>query len=83
MSKVDRDQANRHSNSKSSLGNTVFWRIAENIPQSLSWILISLSIIFPLATWFLTAQYAGIDSIFLPSPADVIEAMVDYGLKGI
>ena len=67
---------------KSNLAPTAFWRIAQDIPKSLSWILISLSIVFPLLTWFLVTKYAGIDSIFLPSPADVIEAFKGLWSKG-
>ncbi len=67
---------------KSSLKTTTFWRIAEGIPPALSWTLISLSIIFPLALWFLVSRYAGIDSIFLPSPTDVIEAFGRLWSKG-
>lgn len=54
---------------------TTFWRITEEIPQSLSWILACLSIAIPLLVWLLVSRYAGIESIFLPSPTDVIEAL--------
>ena len=54
---------------------TTFWRIAQDIPQSLSWILACLSIAIPLLVWLLVSRYAGIESIFLPSPTDVIEAL--------
>ena len=59
---------------RANLKPTTFWRIADDIPQSWSWILASLSIAVPLITWLLVSQYAGIDSIFLPTPTDVIEA---------
>ena len=64
------------------LAPTTFWRITQDIPQSWSWALISLSIIFPLLIWFFITKYAGIDSIFLPSPADVIEAFQRLWSKG-
>ena len=67
---------------KSNIKPTTFWRIAENVPQSLSWTLTVLSIAFPLIVWFLVTRYAGIDSIFLPSPADVIEAFGRLWTKG-
>lgn len=61
---------------------TTFWRIAGNIPQSLSWTLAGLSIAVPLIIWLLVSQYAGIDSIFLPSPTNVIEATKRLWSKG-
>ena len=61
---------------------TTFWRIAGDIPQSLSWTLASLSIAVPLIIWLLVSQYAGIDSIFLPSPTDVVEATKRLWSKG-
>ena len=61
---------------------TTFWRIAGDIPQSLSWTLAGLSIAVPLIIWLLVSQYAGIDSIFLPSPTDVIEATEKLWSKG-
>ncbi len=67
---------------KSSLKPTIIWRIAENIPQSLFWILTSLSIAIPLLIWLLISKYSGIESIFLPSPKDVIEAVGELWSKG-
>ena len=59
-----------------------FWRIAEDIPQSLSWILFGLSIFLPLLLWFLITQYSSVEPIFLPSPTDVIEALGTLWSKG-
>ena len=67
---------------RANLKPTTFWRIAGDIPQSLSWILFSLSIAIPLAVWLLVSQYAGIEAIFLPSPTDVIEALQRLWSKG-
>ena len=61
---------------------TIFWRIAEDIPKSLAWVMMSLSILIPLSCWFLFAQYSGIDSTFLPSPSDVINALAKLWQKG-
>ncbi len=61
---------------------TIFWRIAEDIPKSLSWVMMSLSILIPLSCWFIFAQYSGIDSIFLPAPSDVGNALVRLWQKG-
>ncbi|MEM7593276.1 MAG: ABC transporter permease [Cyanobacteria bacterium P01_A01_bin.83] len=61
---------------------TTFWRIAQDIPQSLSWILFFLSIAVPLLVWLLVSQYSGVNSTFLPSPADVIQAFGRLWSKG-
>ncbi|MGL4882343.1 MAG: ABC transporter permease [Waterburya sp.] len=66
----------------SSLKPTTFWRIAEDIPQSLAWGLMSCSLLIPLFTWFLVTKYAGINSIFLPSPGDVISAISQLWSSG-
>lgn len=66
----------------SSLKPTTFWRIAEDIPQSLAWGLMSGSLLIPLFTWFLVTKYAGINSIFLPSPGDVISAIAQLWSSG-
>lgn len=69
-------------NPKSSLKPTIFWRINEAIPQYLSWSLICLSIVIPFIIWFLISEYAGIESIFLPSPKNVVEAIGRLWSKG-
>ena len=61
---------------------TVFWRVAEDIPTSLAWLLMGLSVIIPLIIWFLLATNSQIDSVFLPSPNDVKEALIRLGAKG-
>ena len=74
---------NAKSNSKKSRGAaSKFWRIAEEIPKSLSWSLFATSIILPILIWFLISQYAGIEPIFLPSPINVIEALGKLWSKG-
>jgi NitT/TauT family transport system permease protein len=67
---------------RADLKPSTFWQIARDIPQSLSWTLASSSIAIPLITWLVISQYAGIDSIFLPSPTDVIEATQRLWSKG-
>ena len=67
---------------KENLKSTVFWRIGKDIPQHLSWIFFSLSVVVPLLIWWLVSKYAGIESVFLPSPADVIEAFKRLWSKG-
>ena len=62
---------------------TTFWRIAEEIPQSLSWVLMALSIAIPLCCWFIFANYSDLDSTFLPSPSDVVNALKKLWDKGV
>lgn len=68
--------------SKSNLKPTTFWRIAEDLPQSLSWVLVSLSLIIPLSIWLIITSSTEIDSVFLPSPGDVIGAFQRLWSKG-
>ena len=71
-----------YKDTRANLKPTTFWRIAGDIPQSWSWTLASLSIAVPLIMWLVVSQYAGIDSIFLPSPTDVVEATKRLWSKG-
>ena len=61
---------------------TIFWRIAEDIPQALSWLMMSLSIVIPLSIWLIVTKSSGIDSIFLPAPSDVSNALIRLWNKG-
>ena len=81
---VDIQQAKslESSTSKSKAKSNSFWRIAEDISQSLSWILFATSIALPILLWFLISRYAGIEPIFLPSPTNVIEALGRLWSKG-
>jgi NitT/TauT family transport system permease protein len=56
------------------LGQTVFWRLAEDIPKPLNISLIITSIALPLLLWWLVTTFGNIDPKFLPSPAKVLEA---------
>ena len=67
----------------SNIEPTIFWRIAEDIPQPLSWLMISFSILIPLSCWFILANYSGIDATFLPSPSDVVKALIRLWQKGL
>ena len=57
---------------------TVFWRIAETIPRSLSWQLMVLSVIVPFCCWWLISDaIANSDySHYLPTPVVVWERLV-------
>ncbi|MEM7770571.1 MAG: ABC transporter permease [Cyanobacteria bacterium P01_E01_bin.6] len=61
---------------------TVFWRIADDIPRSLNWSLMTASVLTPFLTWWLVAETAGINPAFLPSPADVGEAFARLWDRG-
>jgi len=57
-----------------SLRPTVFWRLAEDIPPTLTWTLMTASVAVPLLIWWLVTTLGHVDSKFLPSPRDVIDA---------
>jgi len=59
---------------RSSLRPSVFWRLIEDIPQPLSWILSGMSIGLPLILWWGITTFGSIDPKFLPSPYSVIIA---------
>ncbi len=61
---------------------TVFWRLAEDIPSTLSSTLILVSVLFPLVTWWAITTFGQVDPKFLPSPQQVIEAGVRLGRSG-
>lgn len=58
------------------LPQTVFWRIGEDIPRSLSWTLMTLSIAVPLGLWWIISNSGLIDPLFLPTPIAVGEALI-------
>ncbi|MDY6940001.1 MAG: ABC transporter permease [Cyanobacteriota bacterium] len=61
---------------------TVFWRIGEEIPPPLKWTLIALSAIVPFSLWWIVSTLPGVESVFLPSPVEVGEAVVSLGKRG-
>ncbi|MBE9070914.1 ABC transporter permease, partial [Leptolyngbya cf. ectocarpi LEGE 11479] len=44
-----------------SLEPTVFWRIAEDIPKALSWVLLVVSVVMPLTVWWILSNYTDIN----------------------
>ncbi|MEM9002748.1 MAG: ABC transporter permease [Cyanobacteria bacterium P01_F01_bin.86] len=62
--------------SAKSLKPTIFWRIAEDIPQSLKWILIVMSVGIPFCLWWGIASTGWVNPKFLPSPSMVLEALI-------
>lgn len=65
-----------------SLEPTVFWRIAEDIPNGLNWALIVASVLVPLTLWWILSNYTGVNPKFLPSPQDVVGAFLRLWEKG-
>ena len=59
-----------------SLKPTVFWRIAADIPQSLKWALMALSVLVPLLLWWGLSSTGWVDAKFLPTPGMVVSALV-------
>jgi NitT/TauT family transport system permease protein len=57
-----------------SMRPTVFWRLAEDIPQPLYTGLMILSIVLPLLLWWVVTTFGTVDSKFLPSPSQVLQA---------
>lgn len=63
-----------NNNQSQGLPPTIFWRIAEDIPQLLQWGLMAISIIVPFSLWWLLASVGTVEDVFLPSPPQVAEA---------
>lgn len=61
---------------------TVFWRIVDDIPLSLKWVLIVLSFLVPLMFWWGLSSAGLVDPKFLPSPVKVLEAFGTLWEKG-
>lgn len=69
----DRDNPSNRRD-RSALHPSVFWRLAEDIPQPLNWTLMGISIGLPLILWWGVTTFGSIDPKFLPSPSAVIIA---------
>ncbi|WP_026100687.1 ABC transporter permease [Synechococcus sp. PCC 7336] len=65
------------------VSSNVFWRIAEDIPPSLRWRLLGLSIAIPLFLWGFLSSLQIVDSQFLPSPLQVISALKSLWTSGL
>jgi NitT/TauT family transport system permease protein len=57
------------------LKQTVFWRIAEEIPKPLTWTLMGLSIGLPLMLWVIISGLGLVKPLFLPAPWEVLIAL--------
>ncbi|WP_193199486.1 ABC transporter permease [Nostoc sp. MG11] len=56
------------------LPQTVFWRIAEDIPKNLAWTLMFLSITVPILVWWIVSNTELIPPLFLPTLSQVWSA---------
>ncbi|XHR81158.1 MAG: ABC transporter permease [Gloeotrichia echinulata GP01] len=61
---------------------TVFWRIAEDIPKTLTRTLIFLSISLPLVTWWIISNSNLISPLLLPTPIQVGNAFQRLWVSG-
>ncbi|MBG1264995.1 ABC transporter permease [Nostoc sp. WHI] len=66
------DDLQKHS--QKMLPQTIFWRIAEEIPKNLAWTLMFLSITIPMLLWWVISNTGLIPSLFLPTPSQVWNA---------
>jgi len=65
-----------------SLKPTVFWRIAEDIPQRLKWALMVMSVLLPFLLGWAIASTGWINDKFLPTPAMVTTSLVNLWQEG-
>jgi len=64
------------SHTQKTLSQTVFWQISEDIPKSLSWILMTLSIAIPFCIWWIISNSGLVQPLFLPTPVQVGSALL-------
>lgn len=65
-----------------SLTPTVFWRIAEDIPRWLKWLLLGLSVMLPLLVWWALSSTQWVDPKFLPTPGMVLTSLRNLWQEG-
>lgn len=58
---------------------TVFWRILDEIPPTLTWILMAVSIVTPMLLWWVVANSGWVEPLFLPTPEQVWESLWKLG----
>jgi len=54
---------------------TLFWRLAEDIPRQMNWLLMALSVLIPLLAWLVLSNSGIISPRFLPTPQMVVAAL--------
>jgi NitT/TauT family transport system permease protein len=82
MTEHDNQRSIRSLIKPQTLRPTVFWRLAEDIPQPLNTSLMITSIALPLILWWLVTAFGNIDPKFLPSPANVWAAFLRLWTTG-
>lgn len=65
-----------------SLKPTVFWRIAEDIPRSLRWVFMVMSVLVPFLLWWALSSTGFVDPKFLPTPSMVGASLVNLWQEG-
>lgn len=68
---------------RQSLKPRLFWRMGEPIPANLDWKLRILSVVVPLALWWLLSSTGLVNPKFLPSPVDVVQAFGGLISEGV
>ena len=68
--------------SQKMLSPSVFWRVGEDIPKSLSWILMTLSTAIPFCLWWIISNSGLIPPLFLPTPIQIGSALVRLWQNG-
>lgn len=53
----------------------LFWSIREEIPRSLNWQLMAISMLLPLFVWAFVSSLGIVEPLFLPSPVEVLQAI--------
>ncbi|MGB3292270.1 MAG: ABC transporter permease [Phormidesmis sp.] len=73
----------RSEHHRQSLKPRVFWRLGEPIPGKLDRGLRLLSVVVPLALWWLLSSSGLVNPKFLPSPVDVVQAFTGLVSQGV
>lgn len=80
--KVENLNQMRSANPQKMLPPTVFWRISEDIPKSLNWTLMTLSIAVPFCLWWMISNSGLVQPLFLPTPVQVGAALIRLSENG-
>lgn len=80
--KVENLNQMRSANPQKMLPPTVFWRISEDIPKSLNWTLMTLSIAVPFCLWWIISNSGLVQPLFLPTPVQVGAALIRLSENG-
>ena len=82
MSNMSVSQSSGKKQQSQGLSPSIFWRIAEDIPRSLQWALMIISVAVPFSIWWAASTWGGVQDVFLPSPVEVGEAFVRLWDRG-